>query len=243
MLNMIFLDQVNSDCDAFRAEWNSHPISGPSTQNRSPQVSAVSYCERIKIHIYHSIQDIRFLGQLEHGVYIDSDNDEFGGINLRDLNLYLGTHGRQRASQEDEDGDDEAWEDEDEAAGSDSDFAFSHSSSVPSQGQDPNVIRAVRGAVRHRSIRVPRIVNPFGRDEDAEDAFLRSLNRVRQDGAIPVGFGFSEFDEELDEYNPVEYIRVGKVRQMPISLSEDTWRPRIIEWVQALKGLTIVLEE
>ena len=35
---MLFLDDLNGDCDLFVREWNSHPISGGDAGGMSPQV-------------------------------------------------------------------------------------------------------------------------------------------------------------------------------------------------------------
>jgi len=38
ILQKLFLDDINADCDAFVQQWNSHPISGGDTHDMSPQV-------------------------------------------------------------------------------------------------------------------------------------------------------------------------------------------------------------
>jgi len=38
ILQKLFLDDVNADCDVFAQQWNSHPISGSDTHDMSPQV-------------------------------------------------------------------------------------------------------------------------------------------------------------------------------------------------------------
>jgi len=43
LLHALFLDDIDEDCQAFRDEWNCHPISGPGTNNKSPQVSVACY--------------------------------------------------------------------------------------------------------------------------------------------------------------------------------------------------------
>ncbi|KAG1748420.1 uncharacterized protein EDB91DRAFT_1047986 [Suillus paluster] len=45
LLQGLFLDAINDDCKSFREEWNLHPIAGPSTNNKSPQVGS----DRVKI--------------------------------------------------------------------------------------------------------------------------------------------------------------------------------------------------
>lgn len=38
LLQTLFLDDINADCDSFVQEWNSHPISSHDTHDMSPQV-------------------------------------------------------------------------------------------------------------------------------------------------------------------------------------------------------------
>ena len=38
LLQVLFLNDINADCDSFVQEWNSHPISGHDTNDMSPQV-------------------------------------------------------------------------------------------------------------------------------------------------------------------------------------------------------------
>jgi hypothetical protein len=38
LLQALFLDDINTDCDLFVQEWNSHPMSGSDTHDMSPQV-------------------------------------------------------------------------------------------------------------------------------------------------------------------------------------------------------------
>jgi len=39
LLHTLFLDAINDDCRKFQETWNSHPIKGSGTGNRSPNVS------------------------------------------------------------------------------------------------------------------------------------------------------------------------------------------------------------
>ena len=39
LLHSLFLDNINKDCKNFQDDWNAHPISGPSMNDKSPQVS------------------------------------------------------------------------------------------------------------------------------------------------------------------------------------------------------------
>ena len=43
LLQDLFLNAINDDCKTFQDEWNLHPIAGPSTNNKSPQVGAIQF--------------------------------------------------------------------------------------------------------------------------------------------------------------------------------------------------------
>jgi hypothetical protein len=38
LLHTLFLDSINEDCRTFQNEWNAKPISGPTTNDQSPDV-------------------------------------------------------------------------------------------------------------------------------------------------------------------------------------------------------------
>ena len=66
LLHLLFLDDINQECQTFRDKWNWHPISGPDTNNKSPTVkSSISR----SIMYLKSIQDLRLLGELQFGIY------------------------------------------------------------------------------------------------------------------------------------------------------------------------------
>ena len=48
LLQTLFLDAINTDCDLFVQEWNAHPISGRDTKDMSPQVRPqfIHFCHR-----------------------------------------------------------------------------------------------------------------------------------------------------------------------------------------------------
>ncbi|KAG1844109.1 hypothetical protein C8R48DRAFT_818693 [Suillus tomentosus] len=66
----LFLDEINQDCSDFRAEWNCHPIRGPDTNDKSPK-------------------DLRFLGQIQFGVY----RDDCEGVHPDVIEEHYGVHG------------------------------------------------------------------------------------------------------------------------------------------------------
>ena len=46
LLHFLFLDAINEDCWRFQDEWNSHPVSGRDTHNKSPKVRHLELQDR-----------------------------------------------------------------------------------------------------------------------------------------------------------------------------------------------------
>ncbi|KAG2056870.1 hypothetical protein BDR06DRAFT_1039619 [Suillus hirtellus] len=63
-----WVEEIESDCHSFQAKWNAHPISGEG-HDQSPN-------------------DMRLMGQLEHGLYADE------GIHPDIIRQYYGTAGK-----------------------------------------------------------------------------------------------------------------------------------------------------
>ncbi|KAL1660010.1 hypothetical protein GGG16DRAFT_58163, partial [Schizophyllum commune] len=76
LLQYLFLDALNADCEAFIHEWNAHPIRGPNAQNTSPK-------------------DLLILGQTEGGVYVD----DYQGVHPDVLQEFHGVEGRRLTRQ------------------------------------------------------------------------------------------------------------------------------------------------
>ncbi|KAJ7177579.1 hypothetical protein C8R43DRAFT_872453 [Mycena crocata] len=66
LLHHLFLDEMNSDCQDFQAEWNLHPLGGTRNKGQSPA-------------------DIRFISETQHGV----DEDQ-PGVHPSVLEEYYG---------------------------------------------------------------------------------------------------------------------------------------------------------
>ncbi|KAJ7897579.1 hypothetical protein B0H14DRAFT_2332530, partial [Mycena olivaceomarginata] len=66
LLHHLFLDDINSDCQEFQAEWNLHPLGGTRNKGQSPA-------------------DIRFISETQHGV----DEDQ-PGVHPTILEEYYG---------------------------------------------------------------------------------------------------------------------------------------------------------
>ncbi|KAF7987119.1 hypothetical protein HWV62_321 [Athelia sp. TMB] len=71
LLINLFLDALNEDCKSFQEQWNSHPMRGSTTNDKSP----LDQC---------------LLGQARLGVY----KDECGGVHPDIINKYYGIHGK-----------------------------------------------------------------------------------------------------------------------------------------------------
>lgn len=71
VLQFLFMGEIQQDCDEFRRDWNSHPLSGRG-HNRSPLVSFQTH--HVAMLLTH-LQDIRLLERLENGVY-KGDSEE-----------------------------------------------------------------------------------------------------------------------------------------------------------------------
>ncbi|KAF9789389.1 hypothetical protein BJ322DRAFT_1000862, partial [Thelephora terrestris] len=69
LLQTLFLEDINADCDSFVREWNLHPISGHDTNDMSPQ-------------------DLRFIRQTQLGVY---NEDDCEGVHPETIQEYYGT--------------------------------------------------------------------------------------------------------------------------------------------------------
>ncbi|KAJ7234973.1 hypothetical protein C8J57DRAFT_1439477 [Mycena rebaudengoi] len=73
LLHSLFLDAINEDCKEFQTNWNSHPMAGHETHEKSPN-------------------DMRLLGQARLGVY----RDECEGLHPDTINKYYGVFGERR---------------------------------------------------------------------------------------------------------------------------------------------------
>ncbi|KAG1888547.1 hypothetical protein F4604DRAFT_1569719, partial [Suillus subluteus] len=89
LLQTLFLDEINQDCSDFRAEWNCHPIRGPDTNDKSPKVNASFYIYVTLTNYLIVTQDLRFLGQMQFGVY----QDDCEGVHPDVIEEHYGVHG------------------------------------------------------------------------------------------------------------------------------------------------------
>ncbi|KAI9065083.1 hypothetical protein FKP32DRAFT_1568515, partial [Trametes sanguinea] len=212
LLHTLFLGMINTDCHAFQAHWNAHPVSGPNTHDMSPQ-------------------DLRFLGQAENGLYAD----DCRGLSEEEIHEYYGTTPdapvRRRAGQTGAGHPPEEEEESDE-----------DTSGIEAQDTLLDDIALSQEAnVRHPSIPVPTNSCPFP-DAEYNAVFCAALNTLRSQGTVPAGYG-GRADEQEGGFEETEVIRYGRRRrkELEVALSESTWQPRVILWIQGLHVMSHIL--
>lgn len=177
---------------------------------------------------------MRHLGATEHGLVLD-ETDEFENVPPEDLRLGLGV---------DEAIDDEGYleaarEDSEDDGMSDSGFSDSADEDELDDELDDNVAQEIAEAVQINSstpaAKVPRVMAPVSDQEQCE--FFDILNQIRADDVVPEGYGLGTGEQDYDEWEDQEDIgQVGNVKNTRITLVEAEWRPRVIEWVQAIEA-------
>jgi hypothetical protein len=93
---------------------------------------------------------------------------------------------------------------------------------------------------QHKPVKTPRLQNPF-QTQEQEDHFKKTLLRIQKAHRIPVGYGLTDADEEAFQWDATHDLLVGVVRKkknVSISLPEDTWKPRVLLWLQGLHCMT-----
>ncbi|EPQ57571.1 hypothetical protein GLOTRDRAFT_127924 [Gloeophyllum trabeum ATCC 11539] len=193
LLHILFLDSIRDDCRAFQEEWNHHPISGEG-HDQTPL-------------------DMRFLGQLEHGVYDDGYEDVHPDV----LNRYYGadsTHERLHPGQ----------------------TGAGHSDSEDEGEALEDLIAADQERhVRHDPIPVPKTSSPFPADLTAD--FLKALDELLATDIVPTGLGLRNDEWPEGGYPEAEAIRSGR-KYVDIGLPFNTWWPRAVVWGKALTLLS-----
>ncbi|KAF8880144.1 hypothetical protein BD779DRAFT_1446406, partial [Infundibulicybe gibba] len=200
LLQYLFLNVINHDCQTFQAEWNAHPISREG-HDQSPN-------------------DMRFTGQILHGMYID----DVAGVHPDILNECYGTYGHSA--------DEVPIESEDELveSGSVAGRRLEGLGNIIADAQDQNF--------HHEPTSVPEITNPFYSDQHM-DAFETTLRVMKAQDIIPTDIGLLPAEWEDGDYPSVEVINLGRggSKELYISLPDTIWRPRAILWGQAFDVL------
>ncbi|KAJ7582483.1 hypothetical protein C8J56DRAFT_791666, partial [Mycena floridula] len=217
LLQYLFMGPINADCDTFRNEWNSHPISGEG-RNQSPK-------------------DIFLLGQLENGVYCedaDSDSDEYDNVEPAVLERYHGTTEHNPR------------QDPESSSNSESSHSSDESEDESEPSLNAQILESIEHQFLPDEVHAPRHKNPFPTDDHTQ-CFIQGLQVIRDANHIPPRFGMlpEEWDEdEGGEYPTFEMLRLGRrsTKQLRIALPDHIWRPRSVLWVQALDVMIHILE-
>ncbi|KII84219.1 hypothetical protein PLICRDRAFT_58020 [Plicaturopsis crispa FD-325 SS-3] len=209
LLHQLFLQDINNDCRTFQDEWNVHPISGPDTHDQSPN-------------------DLRLLGQTEHGLYKDDCEDVHPDV----ISQYYGVSGRARRRADGETG---AGHDPEESDLDDDHDDASEAAEIDDDDLAERVAADQEHHIRHEAVDVARSSNPFPTDE-FRDIFWTAFHTVHANGTVPTGFGLLENEWEGGEYMPFEILRTGKKgkKELRVALPGHIWRPRAEKWGRAL---------
>lgn len=174
---------------------------------------------------------MRFLGQLNDGVYADPMDNIHPDI----IERYYGVDGIERIRRPGETG---AGHPEDEDM------------EQPEQRVDEPVLSNtvaddLAHNVRHPPIKVARHGNPF-RSPVVEKNFFAALGAIVQADIIPEGYGVLESEWEDGTYPAMEAINPGtRGKEIIVALPRDVWLPRAILFAQGLDAMTrsLVFEE
>ncbi|KAL4261185.1 hypothetical protein AB1N83_010317 [Pleurotus pulmonarius] len=211
LIQFIFLDAINEDCKQFQENWNDHPISGVG-HDKSPN-------------------DLRFLGQLEHGVY-DGDLTQTIQQVLHQVCLQNGHDSDSNSDIEmsdplDEDDTDSGWTDMEDNS--------------PVTDEWVRACDEVHGK-QHDGVKVPRISCPFT-SLGEQQVFTQQLQQLRQDGIVPFGYGIHAEEWGNAGYPSFEIIKSGRGKKdLWVALPDEVWRARAELWVQSLHLLTMFQE-
>ncbi|KAJ7760860.1 hypothetical protein DFH07DRAFT_1021347 [Mycena maculata] len=218
LLHHLFLDAINDDCEAFRRDWNLHPISGHTTNDQSPA-------------------DMRFIAQTTEGVY---RADKLDGIHPDAINRYLGIEGqpKRRGRAQTEAGHAEDDSDSDEESDGGSGWQDVDAELENRIGEDQ------AGNIRHAPIKVARHQSPFATPEQ-DEMFLTLLPTLAEED-VPEDYGVrpDEWDNE-PHYPEVEVIRRPGTRgkEIQVVLPREEWYPRAVVWAKALDLLSRIVTE
>ncbi|KAJ7202108.1 hypothetical protein GGX14DRAFT_370642 [Mycena pura] len=197
-------------------QWNCHPISGEG-HDQSPN-------------------DLCLIGQVQYGVYANSDDYENVHPDL--LEQYYGIHGQERRSNQTGAG---QLDDEDIEV-PDADTEEEDDSS-----DDDDLIAQIDAALEdkfnnkfnNKPMTVPRHANPFTEDEQNEKLFDATLAAMHAAGMVPDGYGLhpDEWDDGI--YPSYEILKSGRRggKKLRVALPDSIWRPRAEMWGQGLSIL------
>jgi hypothetical protein len=218
LLHFLFLDTINEDCHDFQHHWNAKPIHSRQAQYRSPEVCHTNLYDTDIVLIID--KDIFFLGQLEHGIYLD----EYDNVHPELLNRYYGVS--QQA-----------------APGNVHQISAGYTNSsddVDLEAIVHDIAEGQKQHVRHDPVGLPDARNPFS-NTDMQQVFEKVLRQVCEAKFIPSGLGVHKEEWEETTYPGFEYLKVGRTKELVIMLPIEVWLPRAMSFAQGLEVLTRTL--
>lgn len=164
------------------------------------------------------MQDLRLLGQTQHGVY----NDDLEDVHPDILHKYYGTTSRHSMEHSHH-------------------FQAGHPNEEDdNSGNDIGVQigKNQEEHVRHEPVPVPDTSSPF---PGLEGAFREAMLLVATRDA-PRGFGLYPDEYEEASYPSFEYLRTGRRRkELRVSLPNHVWRQKAERWAKALDLMTCMI--
>lgn len=156
------------------------------------------------------LQDMRLLGQMSKGMYVD---DPLERINPETLATYYDA------------GEDAQVYSNLNNGGNAGDSALVHLVDEVGRLQEKNI--------RHKALSMPRHGNPFAEAKEVERMFWEAISQLQDGNIVPRFYGVH--DEELEGgYPDQETIKYGgRGKSLRIQLPVDIWLPRAIFWAQA----------
>jgi hypothetical protein len=193
---------------------------------------------------------MRFLGQLEHGMYEDDLDDVDPEILRRHygVNTNGSSHSASDASSSEESVTSSSASDEAMSSPSVEDVDWQHPPSSPAadaNGVAHQIEADISTNLHHEPVSVPKHNNPF-QTQQYSDAFMELLEMfVQGEGEVPEGYGAQADEWGVDGYPSVETITSGRrgIKKLRVSTPVHIWLPRAELWAKALHALHLSLDE
>jgi hypothetical protein len=185
-------------------------------------------------------QDMCFLRQTIHGIYID----DCEGVHPDVINRYYGVEvlPQQSAPQS---GAGMLWDEGDFDEDSYSDMRGDLMDEDADDWEDvqDKLAEDIEHNFNHLPIDVPKHSAPF-HTQLAADIFTGALNKLQANQNIPIGFGMTLAEWGNEGYPSYEIIRTGRWgwKELCIDLPDFIWELRAKLWVQALHVLLRVMD-
>lgn len=181
---------------------------------------------------------MRLRGEIQHGIY----KDEWEDVPEDELTENLGAFDEGGASR----GPTRIDRDQQSSGSSDGDGSGDSSGrgglTEDSFESDALIRQRVAREIKHAPVRIKRIAEPFGEDQQA--ILFTRIEARRMNHKIPRGFGLRVSDENYSPYNPKQEIHIGaKKKSQIVTLPHEIWLPCCELWVIAVWELTRIKEE